>query len=102
MSDETKVGPALTAEEWKRFDPKDAASHCEANAVAYETDFHVMMAIANAALPDDDPRKITREDVRYLRDTALFLRTRVDEHGDDVGDPNLTALAAKLAALLPP
>jgi hypothetical protein len=66
-----------------------------------------VMAIANHALPDDDPRKITRDDVEALgyarafaEDPALLIE------GSLPIDRALTRvihrLAAKLAALLPP
>jgi hypothetical protein len=57
-----------------------------------------LLAIANAALPDEDARKFTREEVRRLAKLANLL--------EDQGWPNHAApcrtLAAKISALLPP
>lgn len=52
---------------------------------------HSTMAYMNAALPDDDPRKITRWDVRMIALAAEMLPERDDE---------LEGIARKLAALL--
>jgi hypothetical protein len=83
------IEPAFSAEDWAHILPA-----CQANP-------HQTMALANAALPDDDPRKITRADAdglsrliddefpftgKHVWPQAIFLRT----------------LAAKLDALLPP
>lgn len=69
------------------------------NYVANPDCSFAVMALANAALPDDDPRKITREDVAWLNDAAQHLdRLRLVD--DDAADAQ--RLAAKLAALLPP
>lgn len=57
-----------------------------------------LVALANNALPDGDPRKIVRDDVWALRDHAH--RARRQERAGDAAD--LDAIAAKLAALLPP
>jgi len=83
MTNTDTIPPALTAEEW------DAIRESGGAAEAWP---HKTMALANASLPNDDPRKITREDVGYLRRSA-------DPY--DKTDP-LSVLAAKLAALLPP
>src|SRR5689334_156495 len=53
-----------------------------------------LIALANAALPENDPHKLTRDDVSLLESARQDLAGKV---ADDV-----RALAAKLAALLPP
>jgi hypothetical protein len=59
-----------------------------------------LIALANHALPDDDPRKICRSDLAVLS----VLIDRIDRRG--AGGPQLLGLAEtlydKLAALLPP
>lgn len=67
------------------------------------------MALANAALPDGDPRKITRDDIRLLWEVANsqeFCSEDIDDRGRDHFDngdkQRIAALSAKLAAFLPP
>lgn len=50
-----------------------------------------LMALANAALADGDPRKITRADVHACADASMF----------DGPHPAFARLALKLAALFP-
>lgn len=57
-----------------------------------------VMAYSNAALPDGDPRKITRRDVERLREGAAVMPTEGWRNEEDF----VLQLAAKLAALLPP
>lgn len=54
------------------------------------------VSLANAALSDADPRKITRLDVQVLREVVGYI----EEHGRHHED--VDALIEKLAALLPP
>jgi hypothetical protein len=59
------------------------------------------MALANAARPDSDEGKITRADVNALEQSAaLIAELSGYAHADRLAE--LIALAAKLAALLPP
>lgn len=109
MSDE--ITPALSAEEWAQREAVRASTEISAldgsvmlvdpdapSTVVLAEGVPALMALANAALPDGDPRKLTREDVALIRgerfggfkDDAPALWRAVD------------ALAAKLAALLPP
>lgn len=60
------------------------------------------IALANAALPDDDPRKITARDVGLLRDIAVGLDAATDIPGAMGCGRTLVRIADKLAALLPP
>lgn len=112
------VPPALTPEEWAHrsgdIGPRVTRGHAEvyvvrADGVVNQSDLvsiahrgvcavgtsevAALMALANAALPDGDPRKLTRADVRLVEDVF-------GEAWDDI--PAYRALAAKLASLLPP
>jgi len=105
MSDEntTDIPPALTPEEWKarrsrrggadfgiynddrRREEREAMYVCEPSSlgecIPIQDDanaFAALIAIANAAMNDEDPRKFTRETVRRLRTVAADLR---DSHG---------------------
>jgi hypothetical protein len=96
---ETDITPALSAEDWREVLPNIIGSQ----AVPHQT-----MAIANAALPDDDPRKITRVDIKMLGVVRDYWEPQVDDgatwedrHAARVRD-TLSGLLAKLAALLPP
>jgi hypothetical protein len=84
--------------------------------------YHALVALANAALPDTDPRKITRERVKALRAAAFALREQPLGVSDDwrhmdatwanLGGAQrarheasalaLSALAAALESYLPP
>lgn len=70
MTDQ-KIEPALSAEGWA--DARDESGALSENLL-YEVCYlwgkkqpAATIALANAALPDDDPRKITRETVSQLR-----------------------------------
>lgn len=65
-----RITPALTPEEWEYAMHEDVR-----DGLAYEVTYlwgrsrqAGAIALANAALPDDDPRKITRERVNILRE----------------------------------
>jgi hypothetical protein len=115
MPDET-IPPALTPAEW-------AAAAAERGAITIErtpsgalwleeqrrgpvgvmqSGLPAVMALANAALPDGDPRKITPEDLVAAR---VYAEERHDERSyaefDALYD-RFEGLMAKLAALLPP
>ena len=92
-----RIEPALTPDQWARY-------WMEAEEMVRDTDATVQdylareypnpareIALANAALPDDDPRKITRADVHELAYMA-----------DQTDNDALLRIAAKLDALLPP
>src|SRR5690349_10334096 len=110
MPHETKaIEPALTPEEWKH-DERVAAFAREPGSRLLMGDrdddrsCHRLMALANAALPDDDPRKITRDDIVLLLNLSRGIATfynQGDERNMAVRDQT-RALAAKLAAFLPP
>lgn len=70
-----KIEPALTAQEWA-----DAREPDSSEGLAYEVTYlwgrsrpAGTIAIANAALKDDDRRKITRDKIIQLRSVAHFL-----------------------------
>jgi hypothetical protein len=133
------IKPALTAEEWNDFrapviQGEQAGAFIGTHAVnltgplvrtvsvAMHDGFRIghfhgdsavqLMALANASLSDDDPRKITLADLLALRQSALFLEEQRDgmlstKWPDDANPwrmlaPTVRELAAKLAALLPP
>lgn len=114
MVDE-KIEPALTAEEWIdsewRTTPYEVNSSIsvdpsvhllvfrhdrETRAIPFATprEFAAIIALANHALPDGHPLKITRQDAADMQEIA--------KHGDWFGVSDVARVAAKLAALLPP
>jgi hypothetical protein len=75
MTEPDKIEPALTAEEWAHAMDADVR-----DGLAYEVCYlwgrsrpAGAIAIANAALPDSDPRKITRDEPSMLRNVAEAL-----------------------------
>lgn len=96
MINTTHIQPALTPEDWREI--LAVGADC-ANP-------HQTMALANAALPDDDPRKIRREDVEALANARAFSIDPASVIEGEIpidrdATARLRALAAKLAALLP-
>jgi hypothetical protein len=98
------IEPALTAEEWVRAraflpfrDPRNVAelTHAPKGRLAAE------IALANAALPDSDPRKFTREHVTLLHRIASMARD-MSAIGDSWDARALDTLAGSLASYLPP
>lgn len=91
-----KIKPALTAEEWERVrqTPGGAADYDDAVGDSPETRAY-LIALNNDALPDSDPRKITRADVDNLRGILS---------GDAwaVAKSDIRWLAAALESYLPP
>ena len=61
---------------------------------------HAAMAVANDALSDDDPRKITREKIEMIRAAANSVADEVVEGSHRVTD--LRAFADALESYLPP
>jgi len=115
------IRPALTPEEWRDGDgygriarmasleaslmdwtkspsvrARGIRVHCDYDHDFWGDDLPALMALANDALPNDDPRKITRADVEALRGDIAEL---ADRGG---GDARSLHLLGKLAALLPP
>ena len=120
MSDE--ITPALSADEWARVDAGTVGAFIRGDSPGihivngevelsfstsvvgdgtYNEDIAIrvsgsqvaeLIAICNAALPDDSPYKVTRSDVVCLIGYLTY----------GTSDSRLKSLAAKLAALLPP
>lgn len=115
MSDTTtEIQPALSPDEWAlhRSDrglevqafPEEASMNIQdwgamSQVSVGSEDLPAIIALANAALPDSDGRKITRETVRALRDWIVPCNNHA-------GFRQLAVLlhhhASALAALLPP
>lgn len=115
------VEPALSAEEWH----DGYVDWAEARGARLSTDGYchialyddgdeialaarelpALIALANHALPDGDPRKITRADVEVLEEASRYLGARAyaDDAGtyERTGAMSLRTLSAKLRALLP-
>lgn len=105
------IRPALTPEEWEEYgnDPvyclRYEAGNCEYDdGVPYRVR---CVALANHALPDGHPNKLTRADVQALRRSRVFEidpsqvfdgAVSVDREGTE----RLRSLAARIEALLPP
>lgn len=124
MSDETMVWPALRPEDWQGLD-RGRPVHCTGvdgdqfigfahhrdaegegvlidggswTASIFEAEnVRRLIAIANAALPDDDPRKITRARVEALRSVCRHNPDTLPGYGVP-----LRELADALASYLPP
>lgn len=99
MSDET-IPPVLSAEEWR--DVQRGATNSGMvvfflSHFARVERYNAAAAIANAALPDDHPGKLTWADVEWLRSVLRPGHTVI---ASDI--KTLHAIAGKLAALLPP
>ena len=83
-----KIEPALTAEEWQYWlgdrGYLDLTLDAGMDAMAYSLHQSraAIIALANAALPDSDPRKITRALVAMLRDAADL---HIGNHNDRCG-----------------
>lgn len=96
-----RIVPALTPEEWANADPTslhgfdDGGIYVNMGRTIDERDVSgrpaALLALANAALPDDDPRKITREWLNSLRSLAA-----------DLPEPELADIANALESYLPP
>ena len=98
MSD--RIEPALTPEEWRTaklwLAGKMIGGKVRGSVVLDLPDKHTpaALALANAALPDTDPRKITREWVADIRERADDLAGEIAEW---VGDsPRTEAQIARL------
>lgn len=108
-----EIAPALEPEEWTHrrcgavsLDSVDGETHVvvtdpdgEIVSVNGPAEVFALMALANDALPDGDPRKITRETVKLLH--ALTADTWAG-HKAAEQRAALAQLARALTALLPP
>ena len=114
-----KIEPALTAEEWAngqyigadlsiRRRNDGLSGHrleLDVRATPFDTpeDFAAAVAMFNAALPGDDPRKITRERIEALRrcvelarESEMGTRGGVDWRRDTFADSTILALESYL------
>lgn len=114
MSD--RIEPALSAEEWNHggdalmwrdgafvFLESDAGGMRNHRTRLGEDDLPRVIALANAALSDSDPRKITRGDIGAIR--ASLSQQHFDSTDDQYMTPETRTFARVLAALesyLPP
>lgn len=86
------IEPALTAEDWANPSGIGLYDLC----VRWEPDgLPKIIALANADLPDSDPRKITREKLAGLR-VALSTTSRPADVYNRVGGAFLDALESYL------
>jgi hypothetical protein len=115
--DNTTITPALSADEWEEVRVERSAAiagqmaHRSVNIYdARAAARH--MALANAALPDGHPLKITGKMVENIRDVAGYLRVTLGSGANfwqREDEPTIRAFvnsairhADALAALLPP
>jgi hypothetical protein len=110
MSDdtETTIPPALTESEWAEVrdsmaDPEVTRPDMVLASYMIEArgngQHAKLIALANAALPDSDPRKITDGEPVMLRGVADVL---AEQHGNAYAIRRLRMLADALASYLPP
>jgi hypothetical protein len=115
-----RIEPALSADEWKASSFKLGAEWWDGTVSGDEESVHIesgtdpqesagpirgprlasLIALANAALPDSDPRKITRARVDALRFAASSLRHECGSDDEDARD--VEAIADALESYLPP
>lgn len=102
-----KIEPALTAEGWRLSSAAERPEHAlgslrglfPSDEYFDAADLPAVIALANAALPDSDPRKITRERVAAIRTAAEGSRRHYN------AEPFANALrdfANALESYLPP
>jgi len=104
------IPPALTAKEWSealawRFGITDylvRPAELLGGGQNSPSDLARVIALANAALPDDDPRKITwamADDAREAYRSAVILATHAQNSGDETERQRYRALAIRYAVL---
>lgn len=98
-----KIEPALSAEEWATALEPDSR-----DALAYEVTYlwgrsrpAGAIAIANTALPDSDPRKITREMVDEVRRVASAINPSAADADGEESVRSLARIADALESYLP-
>lgn len=107
MTDETK--PALTPEEWREVDILRGPRKYELCVGEDDGKCAYLIALNNAALPDSDPRKITRNRLTGLRRAVEIAQLYVEDASDAETIGTLVAaltdaqgIAAALESYLPP
>ena len=114
MTDTPKIAPALTALEWEEalawphglldylVKPGDAIGYGKDKP----EDLRALIALANAALPDDDPRKITREKIATLREMVGYAAGAYTSSGESedlkADEAFLSPFLDALESYLPP
>jgi hypothetical protein len=104
------IEPALTPEQWAKGIPKvygydDGSVFLDWRVSPMRLDDgpHAIIAALNAALPDDDPRKITQAMIAVLREFAEAPGYGwSDADGNNFPNEELTRIADALASYLPP
>jgi hypothetical protein len=113
-----RIAPALTAEEWARQyivvgdrgtwvsgDGAEWLGYDDTERVVWKDRIPAVIALANAALPDSDPRKITRAMVDAMREVARAAEAQHDqshEFADYEAAQRWTRWADALSSYLPP
>lgn len=102
-----KIEPVLTEREWSGADLVDSALSVEGGQIVnsangQEEDAHIIIALANSVLPDDDPRKITREKLYRIYKAADFMNDRSTSPQRDADVSALLDFADTLESYLPP
>jgi hypothetical protein len=107
------VRPALTPRQWVAYriaqQVGDVAIDTIVETILAAGDDTTVMALANAGFPDGDPHRFTAADVALLNRVANVYAARLPRVDDpalgelaqEVVD-RLRAIAARIAALLPP
>lgn len=98
---EQRIEPALNAEQWQSV-KADHATALTMTLIAGGNfpEWGKLVAIANDALADDDPRKFTREWVDVLRTAAVSLDPNF--YAGERVEQRVQAFADALASYLPP
>ena len=90
-----KIEPALSAEEWAgKVEYEYSVNHGSEYLADGPEAAHKIIALANHELPDDDPRKITRE--------KLTAFVRMDLRGPPGVPGHFTEFLRALESYLPP
>lgn len=116
MATDTEIKPALSAALWKdrwnawqalmlhslHMTQEGSLRKSVSGPPAEPRALVGIIALANAALPEDDPRKITREDVLAMEAVYRHIITDMRPGLPAAAIERCYALAAKLDAFLPP
>jgi hypothetical protein len=81
---------------------QDASTGIEQVDVYHPSAVRVLIAVANAALPSDDPRKITREMIENIRQAGDYSGGHFAPDGKEMMDALIARIADALEAYLPP
>jgi len=98
MSETRKIEPALSEQEWAAVLETIEIKRERQLAPSADQCAHDI-AVANAALPDSDPRKITRATIEDIRSAAEQIQLDPEEY---YRGRRLLSFADALASYLPP